>query len=135
MACNAAALSALPLGLQQPFRVKSNSGVYKAYQAVQPSSKKVHSTHLHPRGGGWCSSSRWGQVQIKQISQQVSLGWDDSRGRFGDYGSRRCVWALNTLATEEREENDSLLLILILYTANLICHRLLTEKQQVDVTS
>lgn len=79
----------------------------KTYQAVQPSSEKIHSTHLHPRGGGW-DAGRGCQVQIKQISQEVTLGWDDSRRRLRNSSCRTRLWAVHTLPTKEDNKNSSL---------------------------
>lgn len=48
---------------------------HAAYQAVQPSSQEVHSTHLH--GGHLGNVDRGSQVQVEQVTQQVALRWDD----------------------------------------------------------
>lgn len=53
--------------------------VENSYQAVQSSSQQVHCTQLHAtRVWWWSCGGRWCQIQIKEISQQVSLGRDDS---------------------------------------------------------
>lgn len=89
-----------PLGEINSLSISLNNHVQKTYQAVKSSSKKVHSTHLHATRGWWWGSSGGGrcQVQIEKISQQVSLGWDDSWRGIRNCSSRSCVRAL-TLPT------------------------------------
>lgn len=74
--------------------------VWKTYQTVQSSSKKVQCTCLQPSGGGWWL---WADVQIKQISQEVSLGWNNSRRCLRDPSSGASVWAVNTLPAFRRK--------------------------------
>lgn len=68
-----------------------------AYQAVQPSSQEVHSTHLH---GGHLGNIHGGsQVQVEKVTQKVALRWNDLRllqvcsGRCA-HGAIACISAM-----------------------------------------
>ena len=43
------------------------------------------------------------QVQVEQVSQKVSLGWDDGWRGLGSPGGRACVLALRALPTGRTE--------------------------------
>lgn len=48
------------------------------YQTVQSSTQQVHGPHLHGRGHGRHGGGGRSQVQVKQVTQEITLGWNNS---------------------------------------------------------